>query len=64
MIACDECGQSVDGDAHETVTGRRLCNGCWTRFQGTAASLVSGGGATDAIATAGWLERLRRLRGR
>ena len=58
---CTKC----DKPSHqrvETVTGRLLCPDCADELFGASAALISGGGIGEAIATAGWLKRLREWR--
>lgn len=62
-LTCTKCESTVRGEPHTTVTGRRLCDACWTELNGTAAGLLATGGVGGATATAGWLERVRRARG-
>jgi len=62
-MRCDQCGQSVRGESVRTAT-RVLCARCGERFLGAAAGLTAGGGVPEAVSTAGWLERIRRLRRR
>ena len=65
---CDQCENAYSGDpAGTTVTGRELCEGCNDEFMGLAAGMVVGGGDADggvgnAISTAGWFSRIKRIR--
>jgi len=61
---CDECAKRFSTEPHLSVTGRRLCPTCWERLTGATAAVMAGGGVAEAIATAGWFSRIRRVRGK
>jgi ribosomal protein L37AE/L43A len=63
--SCDECGQPTK-ERIETATGRLVCQKCSDDITAASAAVVLGGGAGEAVATRGWLRRVRewRLRGR
>ena len=52
----------------KTATGRPLCPDCQARLSGAAAGVIAAGGfdspdaVPQAIATAGWLQRVKELR--
>ncbi|MFC0675928.1 hypothetical protein [Brachybacterium hainanense] len=61
---CEQCRRKIRGAPYRSVTGRILCESCGARLQGRTAGLVVGGGAGNAISTAGWFARVRRAMGR
>jgi len=63
--ACENCGQPTKHRI-ETVTGRLVCQDCADTITAGSAAGMRGGGAGEAIAIRGWLQRVRnwRLRGR
>lgn len=60
---CDQCRAPIVGDGYRTAT-RMLCDDCAVAFQGLALSVMSGGGVPEAVATTGWIARLREWRRR
>ena len=60
---CDQCRKPITGEGYRTAT-RTLCDDCAATFQGLALSVMNGGGVPEAIATTGWITRLRAWRRR
>jgi hypothetical protein len=62
---CEDCGQPTKRRI-ETMTGRLVCQDCADTITAASAAVIRGGGAGDAIAIKGWMQRVRawRVRGR
>ncbi|WP_040163771.1 hypothetical protein [Microbacterium gorillae] len=60
---CDKCNGRLRNGGHRTAT-RTLCDKCNAQFLGRAAGMAAGGGVGGAIATSGWLSRIRKARGK
>jgi hypothetical protein len=58
---CTNC-ETPARERFQTVTGRLLCQRCADQLLGASAALIAGGGIGEAIATVGWLSRLRGWR--
>lgn len=64
---CTQC-KKRSTSLTKTATGRQLCPDCQTRLRGAAAGVMAAGGfdspkaVPEAIATAGWLARIRAAR--
>lgn len=61
-FTCDSCGKVTSTAKHTTVLGRALCSPCNDRLSATSVALMSGGGTAEAVATEGWLKRIRAAR--
>ena len=57
---CEQCRNRIRGRIRTSVTGRQLCESCWTSLQGRTAGVVAGGGIAGGIATGGWYARVRK----
>ncbi|GAB2548252.1 hypothetical protein [Brachybacterium huguangmaarense] len=57
---CDQCGRKFRGEGNHTPT-RILCDDCNATYMGHAAGLIAGGGIGNAISTAGWYQRIRKV---
>jgi hypothetical protein len=63
---CEDCGQPSKHRI-ETMTGRLVCQSCaGDRLVAGSTAVIQGGGAGEAVALRGWVQRIRnwRLRGR
>ena len=62
---CEDCGQPTKHRI-ETMTGRLVCQSCADTIVAGSVAAMQGGGAGEAVAIRGWMQRVRnwRLRGR
>lgn len=61
---CEDCRARKTGPSRTSLTGRTLCPDCADRLDGLAVGMISGGSTGRAIATQGWLSRVREARRR
>jgi len=60
---CEDCGEPTK-ERIETATGRLVCQSCSDSITAASAAAIQGGGAGEAIATRGWMRRVRAWRQR
>ncbi|NLT55712.1 MAG: hypothetical protein GXX79_14385 [Actinomycetales bacterium] len=63
-FTCDGCSRRTSGSPRVSLTGRSLCPTCADGLAAAAAGVITGGGTAGAIATQGWLFRVREARRR